>query len=177
MKCDRLQEMITAGATGDAERELAQMRGATIRAYGQVRAALTGLHAPLPEADSFASQLASCIEEMAAATALPIKLVVVDEAALALPALAQQQTLHIVREALLNVWRHAAAREARVCAEWEKGVTIFTVSDDGIGFDRDAVDETGHLGLAIMRERAERSGGRLTVDSAPEARARYRRPV
>ena len=170
MKCDRLQEMITAGATGDAERELAQMRGATIRAYGQVRAALTGLHAPLPEADSFASQLASCIEEMAAATALPIKLVVVDEAALALPrSRNNRRCTSFVRRCSTSggMQLHEAA-----CAEWEKGVTIFTVSDDGIGFDRDAVDETGHLGLAIMRERAERSGGRLTVDSAPGAGTR-----
>jgi len=172
MKCDRLEELITAGATGDAERELAQMRGATTRAYGQVRAALTGLQAPLSEAGSFASQLASCVEEVQAATGLPIELALIDEAALALPALAQQQALHIVREALLNTWRHAAARGARVCVERENGETVFTVSDDGRGFDPEAVDETGHLGLTIMRERAERSGGSLTVDAAPGAGTR-----
>ncbi len=172
MKCDRLQELITVGAAADAERELAQMRGATTRAYGQVRAALTGLQAPLPEAGSFASQLASCVEEIQTATGLPIELTALDETAFALPALAQQQALHIVREALLNVWRHAAAQGARVCVERNNGETVFTVTDDGRGFDPGGVDETGHLGLAIMRERAERSGGSLTVVSAPGAGTR-----
>ncbi len=87
MKCDRLQEMITAGATGARSGVGADARRRS-RAYGQVRCA-DGIAAPLPEADSFASQLASCIEEMAAATALPIKLVVVDGGSLS-PACARR---------------------------------------------------------------------------------------
>jgi signal transduction histidine kinase len=40
------------------------------------------------------------------------------------------------------------------------------VTDDGRGFDPGAVPD-GHLGLAGMRARAERLGGRLEVTSAP----------
>jgi len=40
------------------------------------------------------------------------------------------------------------------------------VSDDGIGFEPEG-DFPGHLGLHSMRERTERLGGTLAVESAP----------
>jgi len=40
------------------------------------------------------------------------------------------------------------------------------IHDDGIGFDP-ALGRPGHLGLASMRERAARLGGRLDIASAP----------
>jgi two-component system nitrate/nitrite sensor histidine kinase NarX len=47
----------------------------------------------------------------------------------------------------------------------------FTVSDDGQGFDAGAVPDAAgaHIGLRIMRERAQRIGGRLEVQSQPGA--------
>jgi signal transduction histidine kinase len=41
------------------------------------------------------------------------------------------------------------------------------VTDDGQGFDPQAISDMGGLGLVTMQERAERIGGRLTVRSAP----------
>jgi two-component system, NarL family, nitrate/nitrite sensor histidine kinase NarX len=40
------------------------------------------------------------------------------------------------------------------------------VGDDGRGFEQDAHID-GHVGLAIMRERAQRIGGQISVDSRP----------
>lgn len=165
-KLDRLEELIPAGAKADSAHELAQMRMATAKAYHQVRSALIGLRTPAPEIATPAVQLAGCVEEMYAA-GLPVELQIVDEAALALPVVAQQQVIHIVREALNNAWRHAGATRATVCIERCNGTTRFTISDDGCGFDPAAVDSRAHLGLAIMRARAERSGGSLAVHSQP----------
>jgi signal transduction histidine kinase len=47
------------------------------------------------------------------------------------------------------------------------GETRFTVADDGCGFDPASSVGDSHLGLTIMRARAERSGGRLVIDSTP----------
>ena len=45
---------------------------------------------------------------------------------------------------------------------------IVVIHDDGIGFDP-ALGRPGHLGLASMRERVTRLGGRLDIASAPGA--------
>ncbi len=78
----------------------------------------------------------------------------------------QIQVLHIVQECLSNVRKHAAARQVTVALE--KGpVYVLRVADDGQGFDASSPGtEEGHVGLAIMRERAQRIGGRVTVRSA-----------
>ncbi len=74
----------------------------------------------------------------------------------------QIQVLHIVQEALSNVRKHARASQVWLDVqqqpEWR-----FEVRDDGSGFNSDdGVDET-HVGLRIMRERAERIGARVEV--------------
>jgi two-component system nitrate/nitrite sensor histidine kinase NarX len=45
----------------------------------------------------------------------------------------------------------------------------FRVSDDGRGFDPTQVTSDMHVGLRIMRERAHRIGGNLSVRSQPGA--------
>ena len=79
----------------------------------------------------------------------------------------QIQVLHIVQECLSNVRKHSNARHVNV--ELEKGqVYVFRVSDDGRGFEGSIPGvEEGHVGLAIMRERAQRIGGRIQVRSLP----------
>ena len=71
----------------------------------------------------------------------------------------------IVQESLLNVRKHAAAKRATVSLSRQAGEIRLVVSDDGDGFDPDAV-APGHFGLLTMRERAEAAGGRLEVESA-----------
>ncbi len=84
----------------------------------------------------------------------------------------QVQVLHIVQEALSNVRKHALARqvwlEVQQTPAWR-----FEVRDDGRGYDAAAVsaDET-RVGLRIMRERAQRIGAQVSVDSAPGAGTR-----
>jgi two-component system nitrate/nitrite sensor histidine kinase NarX len=81
----------------------------------------------------------------------------------------QIQALHIIQECLSNARKHSSA--TRVSVELERGpVYVFRVRDDGRGFDPGAQAD-GHVGLAIMRERANRIGGQITVESRPGAGA------
>ena len=145
------------------------MRAATTRAYNQVRAALTGLHTMPGAHSALAADLRACVAEMQATSGMAIELTIADAQALTLTPLAHQQTVHIVREALTNAWRHAAAQHVTVHAACVQDLVRITVCDDGCGFDPAAVDESAHLGLAIMRARAERSGGALRVETQPGA--------
>ena len=46
------------------------------------------------------------------------------------------------------------------------GSVVLCLKDDGCGFDPACVP-SGHLGLVMMRERAETAGGSLDIQSAP----------
>ena len=71
------------------------------------------------------------------------------------------------------------ARQLRVRVLFDKNAHEFTIGieDDGIGMTVDPGGErgeSGHYGIAIMRERASRLGGELTLDSVPGAGTRVR---
>jgi signal transduction histidine kinase len=83
---------------------------------------------------------------------------------------AEVQLLRIAQEALTNVRKHAGAVHAHVRFWREADVWYVVVHDDGVGFDPTAVvaDAGGrHVGITIMRERAESVGGHLEVHSQP----------
>ncbi len=79
---------------------------------------------------------------------------------------AREQLLRVLDEALANVARHAGAGQVFVrFSDGDAGLDL-EVTDDGRGFDPDAVAD-GHYGLVGMRERASLLGGSLLVDSQP----------
>lgn len=82
------------------------------------------------------------------------------------PPAVKEALYRIAQEALRNAVKHAQAKRVSVRLGDESGDLILEISDDGIGFDPDS-GYPGHLGLRSMRERAERLGGVLEVDSAP----------
>jgi two-component system nitrate/nitrite sensor histidine kinase NarX len=81
--------------------------------------------------------------------------------------LTQTQAYHNVREALINVRRHAQAQHVQITVERSGGCAQLTIADDGCGFNPMEIDGAHHLGLSIMRTRAERCGGSLEVKSEP----------
>lgn len=74
--------------------------------------------------------------------------------------------LETARGCLVNTANHSGAEEARVAVTAGATHVRLSISDDGKGFDPQAVDE-GHHGLALMRQRAELARGSFTVDSTP----------
>jgi two-component system nitrate/nitrite sensor histidine kinase NarX len=79
----------------------------------------------------------------------------------------QIQVLHIIQEALSNVRKHAQASQVGLDVA-QHPAWRFEVRDDGIGFDfaNEQPDET-HVGLRIMKERAQQLGAALEILSAP----------
>jgi PAS domain S-box-containing protein len=75
-----------------------------------------------------------------------------------------------VREALANVRRHSRASTVSVELLTVEDGYLVRVADDGVGYDpADIEDRPGHLGLVLMRERAELAGGWCRIESSPGA--------
>ncbi len=80
------------------------------------------------------------------------------------------QVFHIIQESLYNIAKHARARHVVITFDLENGQYIVNVADDGVGVQKKH-DESSTMGksfgLTIMRERAARLGGKLSVESRP----------
>jgi len=83
--------------------------------------------------------------------------------------LQESQIFHIVKEALSNIGKHSNARNARILLHGDgKGVYSLLIEDDGEGMAPVSAARPGeHIGLSVMRERAERLPGELTIESEP----------
>ncbi len=80
---------------------------------------------------------------------------------------ATAEILHIAREALFNVMRHARATRTEVHIDYRPAMLQLTVRDDGIGIDPSilrAGRREGHFGLVGMRERAARLKAEMILD-------------
>lgn len=115
-------------------------------------------------AENIEAALNETLQKFQHQTGLPTRLEVHGEG-LPLPADVQVQVLHVLQEALSNVRKHAQA--SHVSLEVDKGaVWRFTVRDNGRGFDVGATHDETHVGMKIMRERAERIGATVTLQAS-----------
>jgi len=76
-----------------------------------------------------------------------------------------------VQEALSNIDKHAHAGYASIAIARDGSQLLCTVSDDGVGFDVEAMfarNANHNLGLMLIRARLEAIGGTLDVTSAPQ---------
>ena len=109
------------------------------------------------------SALQETLQKFQHQTGLPTRLHV-DGEGLPLPADVQVQVLHVVQEALSNVRKHAGAShvslDVHIGEQWR-----FVVRDNGTGFDTAQQHGETHVGTKIMRERAERIGASVQIES------------
>lgn len=79
----------------------------------------------------------------------------------------------VAQEALTNIAKHARASKVGVTLSYLDDLVMLDVRDDGVGFAVAAVAEPGTapdgtgFGLRAIRQRLDRVGGTLTVETAP----------
>jgi two-component system NarL family sensor kinase len=80
---------------------------------------------------------------------------------------AKTALFRVTQEALTNVRKHAEAHRVHICLGFTDEAVRLEVSDDGVGFDVEAMqlDPSHGIGLRNMRERIEAIGGRLAMRS------------
>ena len=82
----------------------------------------------------------------------------------------QLQIIFIMQEALSNIRKHANATEVEITIEQRQNQFTLLIKDNGIGFDDHTLsqkEENGHIGTLIMKERAHKANGVLTLTSEP----------
>jgi len=97
-------------------------------------------------------------------TRIPAKLLV--DGRIDLPSNAKEAFYRVAQEALNNIIKHADASQVSVRLRGAEEAMRLKIQDDGRGFDPGAVSSE-HLGLGIMRERAEAISADLNIDSQP----------
>lgn len=150
------------GDAGDAAQQLA---GAAKVAAHEARELIGDLRADDLDAelrDALATVAGSWAQSSGVAVTLDLSPVDAD-------ADVRYELLAIAREALRNVERHAAASSVRIGLSERDGRVRLSIADDGRGpgpeRDLERLAAAGHYGLLGMRERAERLGGSLSVES------------
>jgi signal transduction histidine kinase len=85
-----------------------------------------------------------------------------------LPLKARSEVLAIVRESLRNAFEHSHAQDIRVVLNYARRGLSISIRDNGIGVSEQLMrlrQQEGHWGIAGMRERAAKLGGRFTIKS------------
>jgi signal transduction histidine kinase len=153
-----------------AVREIAQLEPLTSKALRQLRTLLFDLRPVILETQGLVPALESYVERLGQDSPVEYRLLVRGE----VPRLnrrAEAAVFSIVQEAINNAKKHANARHMAIVVERQDDYLMFTIRDDGTGFDLREVDaEYGQresLGLLTMRERAAMLDGQLYLETNP----------
>jgi two-component system nitrate/nitrite sensor histidine kinase NarX len=166
-RVERTTELAEARQSEEVAQELKSTIATLRQASREVRQSITRLEGAPPRRP-LESRLSEMVDEFQKNGGPPVGLEVGLAAPLFAPPEEAEQALRVVREALLNAQRHAQARRIVVRLEQQDDEVRASVQDDGRGFDpQSSPTDDGHFGLSIMRARAARIGGQLTIHSAP----------
>lgn len=162
-------QTLSSGMTDKALGELKDMEKAVTGACADVRESILSLKTTVDEKRGLLATLPDFLDRYSEQTGLKVELSTggLEDTRFALET--EIQLLRIVQEALANVRKHARATRAWLNITGSPKEITFVVRDDGQGFDPASIQQNpgNRFGLQIMKERAERTGGRLEVASSP----------
>lgn len=155
-------------------RRLAVLEELAYAALRDMRGLVFELHPTLLHAEGLVAAVRREAESLAARETLHTTTTLPPER-LTLDPTVELELYRLVKEALHNSVKHADATTVHVEIRQDPAEgrrLVVEIADDGVGFD--PLVPSGGLGLVSMRERAERVGGRLTLESVPAGGTRVR---
>ena len=170
-----LQDSLRKGRADEAMQTAGQLREGVQESYDHVRELLVHFRTCMHQTD-LDSAIVATLEKFEVQTGITTEFAREGSSAPLEPG-DEVQVMHIVQEALSNIRKHARASRVQVKLRRSRRAVEVEVADDGRGFD--PVNEPNvlserHVGLKIMRERAQRIGGECRITSAPGQGARVR---
>jgi signal transduction histidine kinase len=138
----------------------------------ETRRSVMDLRSQALESRDLAGALTSIARQMTVGTRAEAQ-VRVDGAPRRLDASAEHHLLRIGLEALTNAVKHGGATRIDIELRFDPQSTALVVTDDGQGLDTPSRAAAGaHFGLQGIRERVDKLGGVLEIDSHPGAGTR-----
>jgi len=166
LKSEAAQASLGEGNQEKVREGLADISSVSHEAYADVREAILGLRETVSQRRGFVDALRDYAVKFSQQTSVSTRVNIRGTEEPKLAPDAEVQLMRVIQEALTNVRKHSGARKACVSLDQREGLRI-TIEDDGKGFNPGELDESrDRFGLFTMRERVERVGGRLEIDSA-----------
>ena len=165
LQAQMLQDDLEQKKLDDAMLILAQIREGVQESYDDVRELLVHFRTRMDHPD-LESAIASALQKFEGQIGIRTRFVRNGP----LPDIAPEHTLqaiHILQESLSNIRKHAQASEVEVELSTAADCRL-TIRDNGKGFDPASNIGDTHVGIRIMRERAHRFGGTLSIVSTPD---------
>jgi signal transduction histidine kinase len=157
--------LASASRSDDAARVRALLAAAVEHVGGEIenlRAIITDLRPAALDELGLVPALTSLAQRTAGRAGLAVRTELPDtEAESRLPDTVETTVYRIAQEALTNVVKHANATSVTLALATGDGAATLEVTDDGEGFDPEAV--TAGFGIVGMRERVELAGGALDI--------------
>ena len=166
---------IGSGQNGLAAQHMDALRGLAREAMLEMRLLIFELHPPALEQEGLLGALKTRLATVETRAGLETEVSMEGEETRLSPQI-EEVLYRFAQEALNNVIKHAQARTVSVRVRSQPPSVRLEVADDGVGFDTADACNRG-MGLRSMKERLERIGGRIEVDSAPGKGTRLRAEV
>lgn len=178
MRVPLIEDAICARDTQQALRYCGELKSELVHAQGALRGLITHFRAGL-DSGGLRRGLREAAARFRETSGIPLEFDnhIPD---LKLRGEVEVEVFYIVQEALANVCKHAKATRTRLGVDHVEGGIELVVEDNGAGqwlLPQQAAScegKAGHFGLRIMRERAERIGGRLEIETMPKGGTRVR---
>lgn len=147
-----------------ARDELANMKSSAMGTFQKVRDFIYELRPMMLDDLGLAPTLKRYVDALKEQTGLDIRLTV-SGMERRLESYQEVMVFRAIQELLGNAVRHSQASQIKVLMDMgDKNVKV-SVDDNGKGFDVEAQEERGSMGLKVIKERVEMLGGYMQVDS------------
>lgn len=166
MKLNLLEMDLSGDGSGAVREELKNIRAIANNAYEDVRQAIVGLRTMVSKGLGLIPTLTEYLHDFSDKRKMAVDLKVHKPELIRLSSRAEIQLIHIIHEALNNVFKHAQTESSAVIIECDGKIVKVTIEDKGKGFVPSGASDKFHLGLQSMKDRARDVGGKLTMESA-----------
>jgi signal transduction histidine kinase len=149
----------------EGRRRLEQLRQSTRGALAEMRTLLLELRPEALYQTETTELFKYLVNAFTGRTQVPV--ILTFESAFTLPGEVKISLYRIAQEALNNIAKHASANQVTITFQVPGYGVVLEIQDNGIGYETGG-SSAEHLGLKIMKERADAIGAEFSITSKPD---------